>query len=667
MSARDKLKAAPASTTQKDTSSEKGVRGSVQRVGQKNKVKFARTKMWVNYILSLLQKDRGCIPENIGNRILITNNMYITRHYLSSIVHVVGLSLDTPVVYTSKILKYLRDNACDAVVDVTIKNADMKVNLKESGLKSRIEVWESLLDDPNTPAKEKDVAARCLYTRDIAAEGNKLMRSRIFLTIRAKSGSELSNAEKLVFRYLNQISAEYDLISGDLKEKLAYISILSDKAPANIKDIKAVINSTQTLAQMLPNSGAFNGEKGIYMGNDIVTNNPFNLDLGPIASARNIYLVSSSGDGKTVLATNMACSAAENGMAVCVQDIKGNEFNNFINATGGYIVSLRRESTGYINSWRMNPEDTTDDAAEDYFRQRVFLSIEQMLILAAISDPNKRSRLEELLNTFHDSVYISLGVLPSNRNSWVNTKHLTPFKIYDMFIGYMTPEMQRRYDGVADDAINNLRMVMSREGNKSYIFKQEFDYLSILRAPTLMFDFGMLEGATTMTDPTLFKLKFLYMTKLNADYIAYKYSKGIKVFKILEESQIAVTDPEIMRGYVEEFTLRRAQGQTTLMLGNSVSALTNNSLSEALIENVKAVLIGGIGSDARKIVTEKFSLEEYSDAIDMVDITSDNKYCFLFINRMQKKSLTPILKIELSEDKKYKLLTPVPQNRSAVM
>ena len=46
-----------------------------------------------------------------------------------------------------------------------------------------------------------------------------------------------------------------------------------------------------------------------------------------------------------------------------MQDIKGNEFTYFIQSTGGYIVSLRQMSPGFINSFVMRKDDTTDSNA----------------------------------------------------------------------------------------------------------------------------------------------------------------------------------------------------------------------------------------------------------------------------------------------------------------
>ena len=39
---------------------------------------FAWVHMWITYVASMLMKDQRRIPDNIGNKILITNNMYVT-------------------------------------------------------------------------------------------------------------------------------------------------------------------------------------------------------------------------------------------------------------------------------------------------------------------------------------------------------------------------------------------------------------------------------------------------------------------------------------------------------------------------------------------------------------------------------------------------------------
>lgn len=657
MKVRDKLRSKEEQQKQKVSATREFLQ---ERKRNRKKEYFLREKMWISYLLSMMQKDRGKIPENIGNKMLISNNMYITKSYMSSMIQIISLSLQTPQTLISEILQELRDKKSSAILDVTIKNENFDVQLQESGLLSRIDMWEKSMDSDIITDREKEMAARCLYTVDIAREGKRLMKSRIYLTIRHKVGSELTRAERLICNYLTGKGAVYRLIT-DVAVTLRYASLVSDYRDKTIKDVKTIVNSEQTLAQLLPNSSSWNDKKGHYLGVNILNNTQFLLDFEKITSARNLYILAPSGEGKTVLALNLVCSAVENKWAVCVQDIKGNEFTYFVQSTGGYIVSLRQMASGFINSFVMRKEDITDYNAETYFNARIAFSKKQMIILSGLIEEEHITDLEELLDEFLDSLYISLGVLPGNRNTWKATETLTPFNIYDSLVDYMTPAMQSKHSNIARRMLSAYRMYMSESGSKSYIFKTEFDYTAILRANTLMFDFGILEGQHNNIDSVLFRLRFAYMQNLNAEFISYKYSKGIKVLKILEESQIAVNDNEIMRGYVEEYTLRRAQGQTTIMLGNSISALTSNPISKPLIENVKGLLIGKLSRDAREEVIKTFDLENRRDILETIGEDEEHDNTFLFVNNMQSNSLTALLKIILDKDKKYKLITPVAQ------
>ena len=626
---------------------------------QGKKEHFLRMRMWVAYLLSLFEKDRGKIPDNIGNRILITNNLIVTKKGMTSLVQVETLSLETPQCLALRLIETLRDKGSHAIVDVAIKNEPYTVQLGDTGLKSRIAAWENIIERDDIKDSEKEMAARCLYTIDVLRSGERLLKSRIYLKIRAKSGAELTAAEKIVYQFLADIGADYLPIAGDLKQHLQYITIASGKKPKNVKDIKSVVMSARTLSQLLPNSGSMNDTRGLLLACNIDNYSPYIIDFESISHGRNLYILAPSGGGKTVIALNLCCSAAEDGWAVCIQDIKGNEFTNFVLGTGGYIVSLRLATPGFINSFVMNAEETTDENAEAYFKDRFAFSKRQLTILSAFDAPADLAELEEFLDEFLSSVYVSLGVLADNRATWVRTESLTPFKVYEMFNTYMTPTVEQRHANIARRLRLEYRMYLSKSGSKSYVFTEEFNYLDILNANTLSFDFGLLDKAGESVDRVLFRLKFEYMRKLNAEYVAFNYKKGRKVLKILEESQIVVDDPEVLRGYVEEYTLRRSQGQTTVMLGNSVSALIENPTARPLVENVSGLLLGPLNAKAKEIVARNFGVDEYIDLVDVIGTTEKYSNCFLFINRMESDAMMPMLKVPLEEGRKYKLLTPV--------
>jgi hypothetical protein len=315
----------------------------------------------------------------------------------------------------------------------------------------------------------------------------------------------------------------------------------------------------------------------------------------------------------------------------------------------------------------MYQSDTDIEHAESYFKSRINFSKQQMIILSGIRDREQLLEFEELLDEFHNGLYISLGARADNLNSWKVTESLTPYEVFDRFETYLTPSKRAQYS-FSKSTLGTLRMYMSATGSKSYVFKREFDYARILSADTLSFDFGILQSANIADiDADLFRLKFLYMSKLNGDFTTRKYAEGRRTFKVLEESQV-VSD-EIMEMYVQEYTLRRSQNQDTLLLGNSVQALNNNKSSQALIENTRGLFIGDLTLDARKIVMDQFGLNHLEKYIKIPGSSNRFKNCFVFVNNMQNKMLYPIIQVQIPKDEdgrpvRYKVNTPVKEESS---
>ena len=631
------------------------------------KERFIWVKMWINYLVSLTMKDRGKIPDNIGDRILITSNLYITKLYMTTIVKIYELGPNTPITFLEVLNGALREKGNKAILDLTCKNSNYDFDPKNGGLQSRLRSWENTVNSDLSSRKMRERAVRCLYTVEVATSGKQLKNSRMYLSIRAKDIVTLNTAEKIVYDVLGRMGCVYMPAHNTIRSDLEYISMLGNRTN-DIKGNAPVMTTNVILSQLAPNCGSFNDRTGYYIGQNVKNGTPYYLDTGSITKARNMYAVAPSGVGKTVLAVNMMQSAYETGSAVCVMDIKGNEYSNFINATGGYIISLRPNAIEYINSWVMRKTDTTPEKAEAYFKSRVNFSKQQMIILSGIRDRAQLLELEELLDEFHDSLYVTIGAIPSNMNSWYKTESLNPYEVFMRFEAYLTPQKRAQYN-FPKTMLGTLRMYMSPTGSKSYVFKKEFDYAKILSSNTLSFDFGILGDASISDiDQDLFRLKFLYMQKLNGDFTTRKYAEGKRTFKVLEESQV-VSD-EIMEMYVQEYTLRRSQNQDTILLGNSVQALSNSKIAQKLIENTTGLFVGELTLDARKILIEQFGLQHLESLIKVPGSSNRYSNCFVFINKMQKKNLYPIIQVQIPLDeetgkpKKYKINTPVKEQNT---
>lgn len=631
------------------------MRGINKQINGPKKERFLTFKMWLSYLVSLTTRDRGTIPENIGNNILITNNMYVTKNFLSSVIQIIELSLDTPITFLGEMIMHeIRREKCNAIVDFTIKNKRKDVNLADSGLKSRVAMWEKSDSNPYLLQKDKRRAVRLLYTVDQIRKGQEVMESRIFLTVRAKTGTDLAQAERIVYKYLAKVGCIFKPINTSLNDYLQYIALLSDHRSKNVKSMAALINSNKTLSQLLPNTHSPGKNEGIFFGTNTVNNMPFRLNFRDITIGRNIYVLTGTGGGKTALVLNLGQSALEEGYNICAMDIKGNEWGVLVDSVGGGTISLRESSTEYINSFVMHKDEATDEEAEQYFKSRFTFSKRQMIILSGVSGEDKTMQLDGFIDEFLNYLYVSKGVRPDNRNTWPKTLGLDPYTVYEALEKYLNEAIKNKYREVVNYIITNLRMFFSRTGSKSYIFKKELQYKDLLTRRAIRFDFGILEGTTY--DATIFKLKFEYMSKINGEYTTMNYNRDIDTFKILEESQAVSAD--VMESYAREYTLRRAQRQTTVLLGNSLDALVSNPMAMPIVENTTALLLGRLAKPTIDLVVKHFNVDSKEGVIRHMSKSNEYARSFLFINNMEPKPLAPIIKVNYDPEVKYKILTP---------
>ena len=616
---------------------------------------FTWVHMWITYIASMLMKDQRRIPDNIGNKILITNTMYVTARYMSIIIHLVDMGDNAPITYVGEIIRELRAKGNTAIVDFSFKNSKWDFKPDDSGLKSRISIWERIVSDDSVKGKRRSNAERCLYTVEQAASGKQLKQTRLYITIRAKDINTLDDALKILDRKFGSFHAVYDEQYARVKQQLEFVSILGDRND-DLKGTPAIMTSNTVMSQMVANCGSYNDWDGYYFGQNIRNGTPYYINFANISLARNMYVCAPSGVGKTVLALNVMQSAFEHGSAVCAMDIKGNEMVKFIEATGGYDVSLRTDSYEYINTFVMHPEDATRENAEIYFNDRFNFSKQQIITLSGIRDRDQLMSLEALLDEFLDYMYIYMGVERRNRNSWQNTFGLNPFVVYDFLVKFLTPSKMQQYN-LPTTLLSTLGMYMSKDGSKSYAFTTEFDFANILAAPTLAFNFGILSNMTIQDiDIDLFRLKLLYMGRLNSQFTTVKFNHGIRTLKVLEESQIVNDD--ILRIYATEYTMSRARKQDTLLLGNSVQALMDNQISKPIIENTTALFVGSLPTAARNKVIEEFSLEHLADLLALPGSELKYKNSFVVVNMMEDKELYPIIKVQFEDPDKYDIINP---------
>lgn len=620
---------------------------SVRHKEKVQKERFIKSRMWFSTFLSHFFTDRGTIPENIGNNVLVTNNVCITKNNITALFLITEMSSVTPICWTSDIVSYVKDQTEGVIIDITFKGRRYMPDITQSSISSREKSWRMTIDNPNMPKEYVLRASRCLYSLEVARTKEPLYQMRVYVKVRATDGAKLRKGCQAVSSYLSSIGAVYKRIQSNLDEHLQYVTLMSDKNPEHLKDIAPCIYSMQTIAESMPCIQGANDSQGVLMGYDNASGYPYLIDFKATAAAKNIMIEALSGWGKSFMASYWLYPFYANGFNLAIMDIKGNEFSAITRALHGVTLSMRNTSTFYINTFRWNPAEVFDGEYVTYANERFRLSKEKMLMICDLNE-KEESQAESLLEEFLNYVYKSIGALATNRNTWSRTDKLNPYMIFDLFERYLSNEILDKYGDVAVKCRERLRIYMSRSGSKSHVFRDAYNYIDVLDSPCLTFDFGILESSTN-NDRVLFHLHVTDMMTINDEFVSHKKRNGEWTVKLLEESQIV--DDWLTKVYTREMTLRRAQNQVTVLLGNSIAALAANPLSRPMVENINILCLGSLNKSSRKYLLEEFGLKEHEmDILEDIQVNSEMARRFLLVNRMESESTTAILEARVPEE-----------------
>jgi len=613
-------------------------------VGQRLKAREKRSRksenfivfrMWWNTFFSLFRADRGTIPFDIGSGIYLGENQYITGQYMSTCFLVTEYSLQTPIAMCSKLIREVKSVVPDIVIDFTFKNIKFELQPNDTALKDRVEGWKAHLSDPDVPRHVKEREAWLLYSYEVLNTGKLAYQTRSIIWVRAKNNAALKRACKEVSKYLSEYGISFKQIKNDITRYIDYSTILLSKYSSTGKDIPAIISTTNSLAEILPVTQGINDEIGLFIGIDKTNNAPYFINTKATARAKNFYVVSASGEGKTFLVITWLIDGFADGYSECIMDIKGNEFTAFTKACGGTILSMRRDSSMYINNFRIRCEGLRPgDDPGAYFRDKLALNRRFLAVIANLG-PELEDRGHALFEEFLAAVYLQLGVLQDNVNTWHRTNELNPFKIYEYFQNYVSPDIRRLYGDIIDKTLMNLKIYIDPKGSNSDAFRTEYNLDEVLNTRVLTFDFGLLDSRRNV-DPVMLKLKLLDMTLINDEFIKRNKEKGLSTIKVLEESQIV--DDFLMDIYAEEFSLRRAQNQVTIMLGNSVNALKGSKSAQIILDNLNIIVVGKTNNTTINYLNDEYRLGKHMETLERINTDIDYDRVFLVINRMQRNN-----------------------------
>lgn len=614
---------------------------SVSAINKKKKKAnfFPVARMWANTIISQFRSDTGTIPADIGDNIFMGDNIYITNQYMSAMIIVDQYSLETPLAYTSELLQHVKTIVPSAVVDFTFKTGKFEVDFYDQALKARVKRWQASLEDDKVKENVKNKNAWLLYSYDTLKSGKLAYSLYTFITVRAKNNDTLQRAIKATVGFLTEHNIECRHIKSNLHRFLGYESSVINKVQGGIKDFPYMICTANSLAEVLPTTQGLNDEIGLFMGIDRYSENPYLIDLKSTSRAKNFYVLAPSGEGKTFLVITWLIDAFTDDYRMSITDIKGNEFTEFTKVCGGTIISMKPGATFFVNTFKLDPEAVDDDPVL-YYKEMLRVS-KQVLVMVANPTPEKSTKIQSLIEDFLTSMYLMIGVVDKNTNTWGRTSVLTPYKVFEYFNMYLSPSVRKIYEDVIDDVLLNFRTYLSPNGTGADLFRSEFKIKSILDSKVVTFDYGML-GGSRVTDEVSLNLKHFFAKLITDAYVANNKEQGLHTIRVLEESQM--TNSILREMYAEEISLRRAQNQINILLGNSISGLKGDRNSEIILENINIWVLGRLTKTNMDYVTKEYGMEEFEEQLVEINENMDYDRTFLVVNKLHRRTTSSMVR-----------------------
>lgn len=600
---------------------------------------FPVLRMWMSTLFAAIKSDKGLIPSDIGEKIYIGENMLVSKNYMTSLIMIKEFSLDTAIAMTSEFVKYIKESVPETIIDFTFKNTKFEIDLREPGLKERVARWTEQMNNPKIPVKIKERNAWLLYSYEVLKSGRLCFATRCFILIHTKDNLTMKKALKQGSQYLNEFNIEYKIIKSDINRYLSYINPVINKSEVSTKDLSSIISSSYSLAEILPITQGLNDESGTFLGIDRDNSNPYFLDFRTTARAKNILVLGPSGEGKTFLVQTWLVDMFSDKYSIVINDIKG-EFISFVEACGGKVLSMHSNTSSYVNTFCIKKEGLNEkEKPEVYFNENLMLSKTKLLIIANI-DEGKTSKVSAFIEEFLEAMYLQLGVVKSNENTWYRTKDLTIYSVYEYFIKYVSIDIRIVYEDIIDSVLLNFKTYLDISGSSHSVITNEYEIQDIIESQVLCFDYGIL-SKNRIQDNISLALNQLDAKIIMDQFIYSNKRKHLHTVCVNEEFQM--TSKFLKHMYAEAFSLRRAQNQINIILGNSLSSLKGDIDSSIILDNINIWLLGRLTKNNIDFLVNEFSLDDFEENMKEINHNSNLDRTFLLINKLHRHTTSAFL------------------------
>ena len=572
---------------------------------------------------------------------------------------------------------------------------NFKLDFSDSRIKGRVRHWSrqearmknslkdnQTLEDELTSDKYSEGTKRMVKSyrlmRELKNQNASFFKSQFIVELHASTDDVLEIAEKTLEDWRFNVSDKLRVktLFYQANEYYTSFSPLGDRKTAKSSLLKKMflgdvlpdetINSLSVLTQ----GGTIGDDMGVIHGMDVLSREPFAMDVGNNKGAQNILVTAQTGQGKSVFVKSALGYYDLMGFRTITLDYEGDEYDYMGGLLDAQRISVSGTNTKYVNTLSIG-RLTGDEAIDKELKLEAINMTERVFDILMMDNMNPDGmniREKALFDELVRQVYMDAGVRDEDPNTWYKSERVTFYTVYVKLLDIKDNQTQV-VEMFGKESVSRMELSLSRyfepHGSLNHYFRNPISVDELLETDHLIFSFGMKgkdEGDGIDKGLALRQLFVNYLTMLKANY---NKSKGYKTVLFLEELQRYLLHPS-SGGVVANFASGgRKRGLVCYFITNSPSQLmglrnsSNNNVSvhvKTIISSLTTLFIGALSSEDMELLVEEFSLDDARGNLRrLVDVAQQNngmsplKNCFFVRYKGQSTFIKAVCHPELLE------------------
>lgn len=493
----------------------------------------------------------------------------------------------------------------------------------------------------------KDTFDSYYYTHEHLKSEGQMLKTTLIVEALCPNDKSMKSYRKKLQSVLTNNGIEFKDVRGNISKVLTNYGFASYIQKGNKQH--GMLVSDEGLAGCMPyRTKGLVGGKGILMGVDQRTKQPFILDFFNSGAGQIVMLLAQTGKGKTYTAYQICLGLVNESVHCSALDIKGEEWEKLRPYVDLIVIDMSSSSPRFVNTMRLDDVPATRSTSEMYYRMAVDGTVDALSIMTNLQKGEGNIvDLESVLYQAVEKVYSQRNVDPKVPDSFKHTHNIK----YNEII----PAINELSSSVAytDEQKKMCKLIQSRcadylqaEGKFAEAFKNEVTLGDVLKSPLVIYSFGKNQGE--MLD-SMDNLRVFMCQYLDTKKQAIRKSQKLHTAAFYEELQRCSEFGRLVTHIRHNVTGSRSNNVIIFLLLNDMSVLDEPEFL-GIRSNITTKIVGHIDKQDVEKLRDKYGCEDLFSSLETIRLDPEYKNCFAIKYDTGNERGKTVFRVELPKD-----------------